>query len=322
MSTRLPFTALDIQLDLLRYYEVNMFGRTYADGVVEAALRDKANWMPGMGRRLHRSMLTGDTYAVTSEIMDVLEQAAPSVPRFIIHESDLPTPSGFVWLERAIILKDIHNRNLAVRAIGWHLTKLMLPDETLEPAVLTLCWTDPTDPRDHAHGATWGDLSDVGMPMNLASMITGCWPIGRTWGELAEPYDPGESDDSVENISADLDLGKVLLAFLRFINEPWINTEHVRPDRGLRRRAERAFEERPEHVPEIHVVHLRRRGGNPTESGTGNIEWSHRWLVRGHWRNHWYPKLGVHKPRWIAEHIKGPDGLPLVVHDKVFSVER
>ncbi|SFV65451.1 hypothetical protein MNB_SV-13-991 [hydrothermal vent metagenome] len=29
------------------------------------------------------------------------------------------------------------------------------------------------------------------------------------------------------------------------------------------------------------------------------------WLVRGHWRNQYHPKSGVHKPKWIDPHFRG-----------------
>lgn len=35
----LPNRALDLQLDLLRYYTQNEYGRKYADGTVETAYR-------------------------------------------------------------------------------------------------------------------------------------------------------------------------------------------------------------------------------------------------------------------------------------------
>lgn len=53
--------------------------------------------------------------------------------------------------------------------------------------------------------------------------------------------------------------------------------------------------------------------GNP---GT-EVEWSHRWLVRGHWRQQWYASEGVHRAIYINPHIKGPEDKPLIVRDKV-----
>lgn len=45
-----------------------------------------------------------------------------------------------------------------------------------------------------------------------------------------------------------------------------------------------------------------------TEEG-GHLTARH--IVRGHWRNQWYPSRDVHKPLWIEAYIKGPEGTPL-----------
>ena len=44
-------------------------------------------------------------------------------------------------------------------------------------------------------------------------------------------------------------------------------------------------------------------------------------LRRAHWRNHWYPSLGDHRPLWIAPYLrKGPADAPLLGGDKVTVV--
>lgn len=47
-------------------------------------------------------------------------------------------------------------------------------------------------------------------------------------------------------------------------------------------------------------------------------DWSHRWLVSGHWRNQWYPSEGVHRPIWIDAFVKGPSDAPLLVRPTVY----
>jgi hypothetical protein len=45
--------------------------------------------------------------------------------------------------------------------------------------------------------------------------------------------------------------------------------------------------------------------------------YSHRWVVRGHWRRQWYPSQNRHIPVWITEYIAGPRELPIEHRDKV-----
>jgi hypothetical protein len=325
--SRLPITALDTQLDLLRHYTKNEYGRLYADSVVDAALYGGGS--PGqfteragvihreeIGYYVHRAILTGDTYAITSDIVDVLEQMSPSLPRFILHEDDLPTPHGFVWLEQSIVVPDVKGRNLVVRAFGWNTADVTFTDPTSpdegerDRAALMLAWTDPRDPRDHAYTDWKGtaddpDRSILEAPSGLLSMLCGVWPLNKEW----------DRDANAAGI------GPFWLTFLRFLATPWIATDPYTPERHQGKRALRQLE----HVPKINVVQLRRRRETPasSEPGTiGNVDWSHRWIVSPHWRDQWYPSLNCHKPILIAEYIKGPEHLPLVVNDRVFSVER
>lgn len=51
-------------------------------------------------------------------------------------------------------------------------------------------------------------------------------------------------------------------------------------------------------------------------SGTTRA-YRHRWMVKGHWRQQWYPSLGLNRPVWIAPYLKGPEGAPLLTGEKV-----
>lgn len=338
MSDNLPAHALDVQLDLFRYYTKDTYGRRYADTILQATMvdddgHDLERPIEGMGIMLHEKILIGETYAVAEEIIDVLEHGAETIPEFVLELSDIPAPAGFVWLERPIVFPDRHDRTLVVRAFGWHVTKLrgnLEEDRSaiaeiaeVSPALAVaaelarregrevMCcvvWTDPTDERDHLH-AKYAEESmhDVTRaPHDLMSMIVGFWEIGRSeWYDLSSER-----------------FGKLVLTFLRFIEEPWVDYRQMVPHRHQRKRAVRT--RRAE--PQVHVVQLRRalsRGGKSGRGGGPPVEWDHRWLVRGHWRNQACgPGRKDRRPRYIPEHIKGPEDKPLVVHDKIFSVDR
>lgn len=90
------------------------------------------------------------------------------------------------------------------------------------------------------------------------------------------------------------------------------------PTRPVRRRMERAsFPER-----KITVIRLRRPTAPAAEPGERSVEWSHRWLVSGHWR--WQPyKDGIKRQIWISPYVKGPDDKPLDVRKvRVFAWDR
>jgi hypothetical protein len=56
--------------------------------------------------------------------------------------------------------------------------------------------------------------------------------------------------------------------------------------------------------------------------GESQIEWQHRWLVRGHWRKQWLPSVHGHRQQWIAPYVKGPEDKPLVIKPRVFDFRR
>jgi len=99
-------------------------------------------------------------------------------------------------------------------------------------------------------------------------------------------------------------------AVWRLLNQTMAVWTKERPPRAYLRRAERV------RLPHeyVTVVRLRRPAGPEHEPEHGHVEWSHRWIVGGHWRNQWYSTLNLHRQIWISPYVKGPDDLPLVVN--------
>lgn len=74
----------------------------------------------------------------------------------------------------------------------------------------------------------------------------------------------------------------------------------------------------------VRVVELRRKQAKAEHSGEHDaVDWSHQWIVSGHWRQQWYPSLNANRPRWIMPYVKGPEDKPLKPpRAKVFAVVR
>ena len=109
----------------------------------------------------------------------------------------------------------------------------------------------------------------------------------------------------------------ILKAAWLLMQQPLANVTEVEPDRAVRKRLRRAGAK----PATVRVIELRRPkgGGSP---GDGDREYHHQWIVRGHWRQQWHPKRQVHRPVWIAPHIKGPEGAPLIGGEKVYALKR
>ena len=52
------------------------------------------------------------------------------------------------------------------------------------------------------------------------------------------------------------------------------------------------------------------------ESGAQKKDFDHRWLVRGHVRQQWYPSSQEHQAIFVPPHVKGPEGRPLIIKPK------
>lgn len=109
-----------------------------------------------------------------------------------------------------------------------------------------------------------------------------------------------------------------ITAFWLFIVQRIPHLEQQRASRATRRHV---LPDRPL-LHQATIATLRRREARPDEARPTDVEWSHRWLVSGHWREQYYPSTDEHKTIWIAPYVKGPDALPLVHKDRAFMVVR
>ena len=120
-------------------------------------------------------------------------------------------------------------------------------------------------------------------------------------------------------------LVRILHAYWLLMSQTIVEQAKETGDRTQRRRLER------EKCPtEIVVIQFRKRKyvnerGEETEESK-KIDWSHRWIVGGHWRWQPYkdPASGgeIKKRIWISPYVKGPEDKPLVAKSKVFVLAK
>lgn len=73
-------------------------------------------------------------------------------------------------------------------------------------------------------------------------------------------------------------------------------------------------------TPPVAVIDLRRSVAQGlADVAEAERTYQHRWIVRGHWRNQACgPGRAERRRTYIAPYVKGPEGAPLLQHDKVF----
>lgn len=164
------------------------------------------------------------------------------------------------------------------------------------------------------HGATMAaanslDQANMFGRYQMVPVMSMCWLRQPFTFDLAST---SEMDDEGIQLLA------LAWTFFHMCGQTISTTEQVRPPRAAARR----WRDMP--LPKMVTVVRLRRSSNPIErNGEDNVVWHHRWLVRGHWR---MQACGVgrteRRPTWIHGYVKGPEGLPLIVTNKVYDLVR
>lgn len=317
-------TALDAQMGQWRWtrtepgynYLVAKLNREVKDLRVESA--DIINRLVSAEEP---KLLDADPIFVSSEMCDLVEAAAsldladPFRPE-PLYVTDLPTDTGFLWYEKPFWIPDRFHEPVTLKAASWAPIVVMAEGETHETADLKTAmerWrSGGMDWKDGAGIALtlyseWDDepaeeLRKMGMPPGpLAPLHFTPWYFGMT-------YDGNDVDENGKETGAEW-WWRILQITFRLMQQQLAAKEHFRSERHQRREMRRiAFPER-----ETLVVRLRRERHGETADEHGPANYSHRFIVSGHWRNQWYPKAEEHRQIWISPYVKGDESLPLVI---------
>lgn len=241
------------------------------------------------------------TYFVSSDMTTLAVHAAETLPPVTLTADLLTSRAGWMLYDKpfAELAPSVGDRSLDGEPLAG------------------MCWTidriglKPDDQGDER-------LTEPGAPGARLTQAVFLWPLiwqrglavpgASSWRDLG-------TDLTAPEFSADG--GKMERRFwathlLMQQSLAWV--ERDMPDRAARRRAARAgLPAQP-----VTVIRLRRIDPNPSHTETSLIEWTHRWMVGGHWRQQVCgPGRSQRRPTWIGPHIKGPPCKPLVLKGKV-----
>jgi hypothetical protein len=339
--------AFDAQMGLWRWYRTPG-GMRWMRGSLLANVEGHSDHLRSLITRLYDAemgrLIDCDPIYVSEEMCEVVEAARHSFEPEPLLETDLMTPRGFLWWAKPLEMSDRGQRPLSIRAVSWSreyaakseeaslevLARLNEPEryEKLGDRIKAAEMQDLIDEgafeavgvsiclyaeRDHYLGVTqernvepvpdhvWADTASVPVvPFHLTP-----WHFGQEFqgNEVDEKGDPTGAADWWTMVQVTLRLMQQKIAAKHFF----------RPDRAGRREAKRLGhpEER-----EIIVVRLRRERSETSEPTGKSANYSHRFIVGGHWRNQPYPKEGIHRQIWISDYVKGDDHLPLIVRPR------
>ena len=318
-----PTDAVRTQDSLVRFWKSSR-GPDFFQGWAEVRRRDGAPvYIPVPEHRAHFEVLTlagARTYFVTEDMTALVQHAAQTMPDEPLLETDLPTPNGFVMLERVVVFPDVRGNNVALSAFAWR--------RIIVEGKVALYWSFYADVEDERDD--YGRMRDAS-PQAKAVVRRAFVPEAVLLAEDLEVF--GEPHATAEEIvghyphAASVETVRLTLsmmadfprALFSLLNSSVTVLDEARAARSERRRLERSASPV---TGDIVVVRLRRARHESAPAGESAVEWSHRWIVSGHWRNAWRPSVGAHRRVWVAPFVKGPEDRPLVVTRKVHVLER
>lgn len=315
--------ALDAQLEMIEWLGSDK-GAGWEKWFLETLVGSAKITGHGLAPMLADSLGTAETVFVARPMCDVVEAAAEQMPDVPLQVENLFWPGAFVWFERPIRqhyrVTPGDDAPLATRAIAWVRQQvarsdkdrfgesLDVPEEHRLPGILHTTYVDIAQTP-----LSFGELRSPLFPFDL-----GGWAFGRHWQTVphGDSMGAGRVDEGLAQQR------KLLLAVNLLAAQYVAAVSGQRVTRAQRRRAWRMGLTAPTYG-QINVVTLRRAhqrgaGDEPDE----DFEYSHRFMVRGHWRHQWYPSRGEHELLWIDPFIKGPENKPLIIKDRIWNVAR
>lgn len=290
---------------------------------------------------LKGTLKTAYAYRVTPDMCQMVEYAAAQLDGTDQFDPSLaPTGCGIVRFESGLRVTDIRGKTMLIHwliwgpgqfRVGsrvdqgtclWQFNDTEEPDEVQEHLISQIA-ADRGETEEQAW--TWyrramGHWATVGIEVVVPGQRMGpaLWDPSeeQTAAVRAEGFEPVPGTNSL----------RLVHALWLLMNQTVARVEPEEMNRPLRRRMAKA------QIPgRVSVIKLRREEGPPREPGESGVEWSHRWPVRGHWAwrtcSEHHPQAQPYKGGWgvrvwINPYLKGPADKPLVLTEKVYSLER
>jgi hypothetical protein len=318
-----PVEVMDLRRELVDWWrhedELRRFMAMQGRQVGSTAMDSKTEGNLAI-RWFHGTLRDGELYWVAPDMVRLIEALAPTLPE--VHPLP-PSPEGFVIMSRPI-------RGMDAQSGGAILTAAYLWGPAHVETISCVCietfgWRNIMHPSDPSSGEP-AELSAEEMEAwreNMPRLVsTGGseWP----WQALTPDFShipswaTGGSDP--RRRASMLEDRRLMGTFWSLCQQKLTVERRFSGDRHVQRRIGRAG------IPlrDVRVITLRETQPPPEHEGDHQaVDWSHRWLVGGHWRQQPYgPEHSLRRAQWIEPFIKGPPNKPLVIRETVRALKR
>jgi hypothetical protein len=291
-------------------------------------------------------------YFVKDEMTDLIMFASNKLDDTDLFDANLvPSNKGFVYFEKPIELRDVRGRLLLGNVLVWE--KALLSNKEGKEGIVVTIYNDVNrTPDDVAitlldkdnqnknsqrnlqivgrfhwihslsfvHGDVVGELDKKPDEEEIAEMRN--MIFNEQGNELIELDDEAWEKYKQEKITPYTNIKRLIYTYFLIMSQTLTAKTPERGDRAQKRRQER------ENLPsEVLVIQFRKTRYTSAEGGEErNVNWSHRWIVGGHWRWQPYkdPASGgeIKKRIWISPYVKGPDDKPLKAKERVYVLAK
>lgn len=246
-------------------------------------------------RKVARNLAAGEMFWVSADMTTLALDAATDVPGFT-PLTDLPALHGVIVLEKPL------------------------------PALKT--WIFGTDRKPHEIGLcvdvlSWTVLEGM---VYIESFARGTGIPDRQQENAFEPvhYFRGRADKFFAADSPTVDTeSNLLMQFLAAASHLMANPAAAERSKATPKTPAARKAAKKGQDSSVTVVDLRAPRHVPGEESSGGRVYTHRWIVRGHWRNQPYGKDSAQRRiTWVPSHTKGPAGAPLKETERVWAWRR
>lgn len=294
-------------------------------------------WVPV----LKASLQTAYAFHVSDEMLDLANWAGHLLPDDVsLSHEMLPAECGFLMFERGMKIPEVWGRDTYIHALAWHNALLESTNGHGSPGIEIYTFTDTNDTRDditREMRETGGDKYEEWARTLGHLHITSVTQVA--YGQKQNPIEaiPEDYADLVgfteryankddQLVAMAENWIRTIIAVFMLMGQTVSTVEKVDAERSQAKRMRRM------NLPtQVTVITLRRSSGSKRD-GESQVEWQHRWVVRGHWAwrhcgdGHPFaepsPDGGYRCRVWIAPYVKGPDDKPMMITDKVMALRR
>lgn len=301
-NRQLLFLQSDVGMRYMTSFEESMRQKDYGS--------DKFSELPQgiIYRTAYQTVLQGDPIYVHDHVVDVIDHAREHFLPEVVLPTDPFCAAGFAWLARSIAIRDTHNKSISVRAIGWIPVRAADEDGMEKGGLWVTFWTHYDDVTDYSDGIG-RQVFDANKNGALTALHSFFLAFNRKmWEDVDEPAYMEASIRQWTTVQVMWRLG-----------QQFVKTD-TQPQRQARKESHR-LRVQPKAIT---VITLRRErdGYEFNGEGEGGKYYHVQFMVRGHWRNQWYPSLKEHRQKWIHPYVKGDPDDPFQQTERVFDFKR